>query len=171
MIKVKYKGFTFDVNVKDFNISMKRDVATRSTIDSPVVLNNITVKPTPTVLSGKGYFVGDNALDEAYKLMKIYNEKGSDYVFSPYSVVLKAFFTKFAMSYSAEKRRVEYEFEFTEDLTGKESTYQFPYTFVREDENIFDLSDRVGIPVETIIERNNLFDLYNLRKDSRIWLM
>ena len=50
--------------------------------------------------------------------MKIYNEKGSDYVFSPYSVVFKAFFTKFAMSYSAEKRRVEYEFEFTEDEEG-----------------------------------------------------
>lgn len=169
MIKVQYKNYTFDVNVKDFNISMKRDVSTVGAIDAPLATGNVSA--FPTVLSGKGYFIGDDAVDKAYGLMKIYNEKGSGYVFSPYSIPFKAFFTKFEMSYSCEKRRVEYVFEFTEDLPGKETEYQFPYTFVNENESVFDLSKRVGVPVDIILEKNELYDLYNLRKDRKIWLM
>lgn len=169
MIKLKYKDFTFDVNVKDFNISMQKNVSTVSAIDQQPESNKITVEPT--VLSGKGYFIGDEALDKAYQLIMLYNDSTSDFVYSPYSVVFKAFFTKLCISYSAEKGRVEYEIEFTEELPGKNVRRSVPFTFVEENENAFDLAERVNIPIEKIIKLNDLQDLFKIGKGSKIWLM
>ena len=90
-MKMKYKGFEFDVNPKDFKTCMNKSSVKYTTVYSEQIC--VENGRNCVSVSGKGCFVGENAANKAFEMVRVYNKKGSDYLFLPNSVPLKMHFT------------------------------------------------------------------------------
>lgn len=169
MMKMRYKDFEFLVNPKDVKLSMSRSIS-HNIIPHSVEYSQ-DLGRSSSVVSGKGYFVGEDAMTKAFNLIRVYNKKGSDYLFLPSSIPIKAYFSRLDVSYSSGENRVEYSFEFVEECVDKKDECDYGYTFAADKENLFDISNRTGIKVEKLVDLNNYGDLFTVREGDKVWLM
>lgn len=167
-IDMSYKGFSFPVNPASIKTQMKK-----RTVKKDVMSFASKVKETgfePAVISGSGSFSGDKAQESAHELMRIFKEEGSAYLFSPEFFPLKAFFTELQLKADASKRCIEYSFKFVEDSVNKKSRFDFRFTYAFEGENLFDISNRTGVPVEKLFKLNDYEDLFSVSQGDKVWL-
>lgn len=168
-MKMSFGGLEFSVNPKDFKISMNRNMAKYDTVYSNEVCKDNGKKCT--VISGKGYFVGEDAANKAFDMVRVYNKKGSDYLFLPNSVPLKMYFSSLDISYSSGNDRVEYSFEFVQDENTKIESKVLDYTVALLNENLFDIASRTGTKIETLVKNNDIGDVFAVKEGDRIWLI
>lgn len=168
-MKMKYKGFEFDVNPKNFKISMNKSIAKYDTVYSEQLC--VENGKECASVSGNGCFIGKNAADKAFELVRVYNKKGSDYLFLPNSVPLKMRFTSLDISYSSGNDRVEYSFVFTQESNTKSETKTSRFTYALEEENLFDVANRTGVEVETLVKCNDFGSVFALKEGDRVWLI
>lgn len=168
-MKMKYKGFEFDVNPKEFQLLASKNI---SKIDIPnkTFVNN-EINPKGLTVKGKGSLIGENALEKAHLLLLLFNKSGSDFLFLPTGDVVKAYFADLNISYSGSLDKVDYSFEFVEDTKGKEAEYTFGYTIAKRQENMFDVSNRTGVSVETLAKVNQVESVFAIKEGDKIWLM
>lgn len=168
-MKMSYKGFEFTINPKDFKISMGKSTAKYTTVyDGQISSEN---GKGCVVVSGKGFFVGGDSAGRAFELVRVFNKKGSDYLFLPNSVPIKMLFTSLDISYSSGNDRVEYSFEFTQECNTKSEEHTVGYTYALENENLFDIASRTGIQIESIVKCNDIGDIFAIREGEKIWLV
>lgn len=169
LMKMRYKSFEFDINPKDISVSMSKNIAKNNMPYSSQLCNE--VGKNSTIISGKGYFTGEKALEKVFSLVRTYNKKGSDFLFIPSSTPIKAYFSKLDVNYSSGNGRVEYSFEFVEDCQNKSDVRDFGYTYIEKNENLFDVSNRTGIAVESIVSLNDIGDVFAVREGDKLWLI
>lgn len=169
LMKMRYKTFEFEVNPKDISVSMSKNISKNSLPYSSQLCNE--VGKNSTIISGKGYFVGADALEKVFSLVRVYNKKGSDFLFIPSSTPIKTYFSKLDINYSSGNNRVEYTFEFVEDSQNKSDTKDFGYTYAKNGENLFDVANRTGIAIESIVSLNDIGDVFTVREGDKIWLI
>lgn len=169
LLKMKYKGFEFDVNPESFKLCASKNISKKDIPSEGFVNKEINVKGL--VVSGKGCFIGKDAMEKAHLLLNMFNKKSSDFLFLPTGDVVKAFFSKLDIIYSSSRDKVDYTFEFVEDYLGKKSEYTFGYTYAKRQENLFDISNRTGIKVETLADLNNVPSVFAITEGDKIWLM
>lgn len=168
-MKMKYKGFDFNINPNTFKISAKKEIC-----EKIMPYNNSSTQEIGEAsarISGTGVFVGADAMDKAYQLMNLFNKKGSDYLFLPSGDLYKMFFANLDIKYSSSSDKVEYAFSFIEDKGDKKHEYEFGYTYVKENENLFDVSSRTGVKLEQLVEINELQSIYGIAQGEKLWLM
>lgn len=168
-MKMKYGGFEFDVNPKTFKISMDKNIVTYDAVYSDQI--SFDNGRNCICVSGEGYFVGENAANKAFELVRAYNKKGSDYLFLPNSVSVKVHFSSLDISYSSANDRIEYSFVFTQESNNKEETGSLDFTYVLENENLFDVSNRTGVGIETLVKCNDIGNIFAVKEGDRIWLI
>ena len=83
---------------------------------------------------------------------------------------MKMYFTALRIHANAEAESIDYDFEFTEDPADKQFTRANRYTFVQDGENLFDVANRIGYPVEYLAEFNGCRDLFSVQTGEKIWL-
>lgn len=168
-MKMKYKGFEFDVNPKDFKTCMNKSSVKYNTVYSEQIC--VENGRNCVSVSGKGCFVGENAANKAFEMVRVYNKKGSDYLFLPNSVPLKMHFTSLDISYSSGNDRVDYSFVFTQESNTKNETKTPRFTYALEEENLFDVANRTGVKIETLVKCNDIGSIFALKEGDRIWLI
>ena len=169
MTKMQYKNFIFDINPSDIKLTLKKNLAKTNVMHSTQVCSE--VGESVAVISGKGRFVGENAIKKAYELIRIYNKQGADFLFTPCCAHMLAVFNKLNISYSSDSKRVEYAFEFTQQGRRKAEKYDFGYTFANEGENLFDIAERTQISIEKIVELNDFCGVFSVKEGDKVWLM
>lgn len=169
MTKMRYKDFVFDVNPSDIKLSLRKNLAKTDVMYSQQKCDE--VGENAAVISGKGCFIGSGAIKQAYELVRIYNKKGADFLFTPYSSPMLAVFNKLNISYSSDSKKVEYSFEFTEQSKRKSQSFEFGYTYAEEGENLFDIADRTQIDIERIVELNDFCGVFSVKEGDKVWLM
>lgn len=169
MIKMKYRDFEFEVNPSEVSMKLSKNISKRDLYNHGEKCEEINKRGA--VISGKGYFVGENAMNRAYALVRVYNKKGSDFLFTPFCTPMKMYFTSLEVHYSASESRVEYSFEFVQDGFEKKESYDFGYTFALDGENLFDISNRTGVDVQRLASLNDFGDLFAVREGDRVWLI
>lgn len=169
MTKMRYKNLEFNVNPCDVKVLLKKKLAKTDVMDSQQVCTE--VGENAAVISGKGCFVGADAVRKAYELIRIYNKKGADFLFTPYASPMLAVFNKLEVSYSGDNRRVEYSFEFTEQGKRKGQKFDFGFTYAEKGENLFDIAHRTQTTVEKIVELNDFCGLFSVKEGDKVWLM
>ncbi len=103
--------------------------------------------------------------------MRVYNKKGSDYLFLPNSVPVKAYFSSLDISYSSANDRVEYSFVFTQECNTKNELQTPEFIYALKDENLFDVSNRTGVEIETLVKCNDIGNVFAIKEGDRIWLI
>ncbi len=168
MIKMNYKNFSFDVNPSAVKIEFSKNISCENIIFSNSKTDEISFNPV--IISGEGCFCGENAKDYAHELMRIFKSNGSDYLFVPDIDPIKAFFDKLCISYNADKNSVGYTFSFIEDCSDKKSNYDFGFTYALKGENLYDIANRTGVSIETIVENNDFEDLFSVGEGDKVCL-
>ena len=168
LIKMSYKGLTFNVNPSTVKIDFSKNISYRSI---PFICSKAQeINHLPTVISGSGKFTGDNADEYAMRLEKTFRSTGSAYLFIPDATPIKAFFKGLSISYDSREGSVSYSFEFVEDCQGKKNEYDFNFTYAVKGENLYDVANRTGVDVGRIFELNEYQDLFSVKKGEKIWL-
>lgn len=168
LIKMSYKGLSFNVNPSSVEISLSKNISVKNI---PFVSSNsqeINIKPSK--ISGKGKFIGEDSMEKAYQLERIFKSKGSSYLFVPNSEPIKVFFSSLSISFDSKDNSVNYSFEFVEDISSKKDEYPFGFTYIKKGENLYDISNRTGISVDKLIEINDCKDLFTFMVGDKIWL-
>lgn len=168
LIKMSYKGFTFEVNPQTISIDYSKSVSTRSFPFFTSKAQEISINPTKISASGK--FVGESAREFANKFERVFKSKGSAYLFVVDSTPIKAFFTALNISFDSKENAVSYTFEFVEDYQGKQRYFDFGYTYAKDGENLYDIANRTGVSVETLYDLNNFCDLFAVEGGDKVWL-
>lgn len=167
-IKMSYKGFTFDVNPSSLKIGMAKNIGIKHIPFSTSKVEEINFQPIK--ISGNGRIVGENALEKAFELERIFKSKGSSYLFIPSSSPVKAFFSAFNISFDSKDNSVLYSFEFIEDCVGKKEEYCFGYTVAKRGESLYDIALRTGVDLDEIFANNKYADLFSVSKGDKVWL-
>lgn len=166
---MKYKGFELNINPKDFTICTKKKIS-----ESVVPYDNFAsdeIGKFASRVTGSGVFYGNDAVQKAHELLRLFNKKGSDYLFLPSGDTLKCYFEKLEVKYSSSYDRVEYSFGFLEDIGNQKDSYSFGYTYANDRENLFDVANRTGVKIEKLVEANDFQSIYAVSKGDKIWLM
>lgn len=165
---MNYKGFEFDANPNTLKASYTKAISKKRIPFSTSVSEEIS--STEAVISGNGFFVGEDAMKKAYEMLRVFNKKGSDYLFCSSALPIKAFFCDLDISYSSVEDKVSYSFTFVQDADNKASDFDFGYTIAKQGENAFDIANRMGVDIDKIVEANSLEDLFSICEGDKIWL-
>lgn len=168
LIKMNYKGVNFEVNPSSLELSFEKNLSVKRIPFASSKVQEMNILPEK--ITGKGKFVGENAREKAHQLERVFKSKGSDYLFVPNATPIKAFFTSLSLSYDSREDSVSYTFEFVEDSKNRENKYNFGYTYAMLNESLYDIANRTGVDVETLVELNDFEDLFSLRKGDKVWL-
>jgi len=167
-IQMRYKGCTLNVNPEKISMHLSKRLS--STVIPFQKTKTREVCQSPCVISGSGILTGTDAQQQAYALLRCYRSKGADYLFSPLLPPLKMHFTALHFNADAAAEGIHYAFEFTEEPSGKRLTRANRYTVVREGENLFDVANRTGYPVEYLAGCNNFRHLFAVQEGDTVWL-
>ena len=168
-MKMKYRGFEFNVNPKSLKISMNKKISRYDTVYAEEICAQGTNRLY--TVSGNGCFVGEDSAKKAFELVRAYNKKGSDYLFLPNSVPIKACFSSLSISYCAGNDRVDYSFEFVQECKEKNEETNPDYTVAADGENLFDIAHRTGMQIENLVEANDFGDVFAVKEGDRVWLI
>ena len=167
-IKMSYKGVVFNVNPSGIKISMKKGVSRRTVPFGTSRAQEISTMPV--VISGEGTFTGSDAFERAQELMRVFDDKGSAYLFLPDAMAMKAYFNALDISYDAAKNRVDYTFAFTRDYNGRSNVYNPGFTKVKRGENLYDIANRCNVRTDNLFISNDFKDMFSVKEGDRVWL-
>lgn len=167
-IQMRYKGCTLSINPD--NISMRLSKKINRVVVPFKKTRTQEICHNPCIISGSGILVGEDTQQQAYSLLSCYRSKGADYLFLPLLPPLKMHFTALRFSADADSDGIRYSFEFTEEPSDKKLTRNNRYTLVRAGENLFDVANRTGYPVEYLAEQNHFRNLFAVNEGDTVWL-
>ncbi len=167
-IQMRYKGCTLDINPEKISMHLSKRI--NRTVVPFVKTRTQEICRNPCIISGSGILAGEDVQQQAYALLSCYRSKGADYLFSPLLPPLKMHFTALQFYADADSNRIRYSFEFTEEPSDKRLTRSNRYTLAREGENLFDVANRTGYPVEYLAEQNHFRNLFALNEGDKVWL-
>lgn len=168
LIKMRYKGISFDANPSSIEISMEKNISKRNI---PFYSSKVQeVNFLPQKITGKGRLTGEDAREKAHQLEVAFKSNGSDYLFVPNAAPIKSFFKALSMSYDSKDNSIIFSFEFVEDSKYKKDEFVLEYVYPLEDETIYDISRRTGVSVEKILELNDIPNILAPKMEEKIWL-
>lgn len=167
-IKMSYKGLKFDVNPASIKADFSKKMAKSNILLKSAKVNEICFEPT--IIQGEGKLIGDDARNFAHSLVRIFNSKGSDYLFCADFCPVKVYFSKLNINFESKENCINYSFEFIEDSNGKKNKFDFGFTYAFEGENLYDISNRTNVSIEKLFELNAFKDLFSVNKGDKVWL-
>lgn len=167
-IRMSYKDFCFMVNPDSLKLRYSKSLGNK--IVPFGIGKGREICTNPTVISGKGCFVGANARQCIRDLSRLFNDKGSGYLFLPDSTPIKAVFSTLDIEYAGCDDKIEYSFEFVQESGDKAPIMDFGYTFAKRDENLFDIANRTNTDVGELFRLNRYKDLFSVNEGDRVWL-
>ena len=98
-ITMTYKGFCFDANPAYIKAEYSKNIASKSVLFKSAKQQEISFKAAK--IKGNGKFVGSNAGEKAHELIKVFQSKGSSFLFSHDLPPMRAYFSSLDISYNA----------------------------------------------------------------------
>ena len=167
-VLMSYRGVSFSVNPKTVKTGYAKTLAVSLPLSGNAAATELAAQPA--TVSGRGSFCGKNARAQAQTLLSVFQETGSAWLFTPVLSPMKAFFTALEFSVDAAEEKIDFTFTFTEDKGKTAGRFDFGYTVAQAGENLFDIAARTGVPIETVMERNDFETPFAVKEGERVWL-
>lgn len=168
LVMMKYKDFDFPSNPSKIVVKAKTNISEGCVIgESPNVSSNAKMAKE---ISGNGVFFDDKAIFYAQKLCDMLLSTESGILIVPGVYPMDAFFSDFSYEIDTKKNCVSYSFSFVEDCKNKNLQYDFGFTYAKSGENAFDIANRTGTDVETIIKNNVLSSPFEIKSGDKVVL-
>ena len=105
-ITMTYKGFCFDANPAYIKAEYSKNIASKSVLFKSAKQQEISFKAAK--IKGNGKFVGSNAGEKAHELIKVFQSKGSSFLFSHDLPPMRAYFSSLDISYRCKKSHSQF---------------------------------------------------------------
>lgn len=150
---IRFKGYVFEHNPRTLKITSKKNIASQSVLGEKSDI--IETGDNSRVVTGEGSIHGEDCIYKFLKLFKLKEEKGSGILSLPNTKPFYAFFESLEFSADPMPNLISYKFIFIEDNSKPLSriTSEIYYN-LRADEDLWDVSHKFNMPIETLIKLN-----------------
>ncbi|MCD7723315.1 MAG: LysM domain-containing protein [Clostridiales bacterium] len=166
LIKMKYKDFEFESNPAKIEVKYENNISTTELFGSDSSVQNVS--RNACAVSASGYFYGSAGTELASELEAVYKDKSAGFLFLPGGGCLYAFFSAFSYEISADESAVFYKVKFTESCRHTKARHDFGFTYAQSGENAFHIAEREGVPVENIMELNDIKSAFDIEEGDRV---
>lgn len=166
--KMKFKGFSFDVNPDFIEVCRKRSIKEKVLLGGKTKVESGAL--CPSVIKGSGCFYGDTAYERLALLEMLHQTGGAGWLFLPQGSAYKALFKELTVSFNSAKNRYDYSFVFVECPSDKKAQYDFRFTAADDNENLFHIAHRCRVPVERLLELNDYKTPFDVKTGDRVVL-
>ncbi|MDE6110735.1 MAG: hypothetical protein K2F65_02340, partial [Eubacterium sp.] len=81
-----------------------------------------------------------------------------------------AYLSSLDIKEDAKKSCISYSISFIEKNSGKQSEYDFGFTYAEDNENMFDIAFRCNQSIERLMELNNFANPFSVKKGDKVVL-
>lgn len=166
--KMKFKGFSFDVNPNFIEIRHKRIISEKALLNGRSRVNSGAL--CPAEITGRGCFYGSNAPEKLAMLEALHKMGGAGMLYLPQGSAYKVYFKELTFSFNADKNRYDYSFAFVECTSSKKPVRDFSYTLADDGENLFQIAGRCNVPVERLMALNDFATPFSVNSGDRVVL-
>ena len=150
---IRFKGYTFEHNPRTLLITSQKNISRQSVLGA-----KSTVRETGDncrVITGEGTIHGDNCIYKFMKLFQLKEQSGSGILSLPNIKPFYAYFSSLEFSADPTPKLITYKFVFKEDsLKQGPSASPEKFYYTQEGEDLWDISYKFNVPVETLVELN-----------------
>lgn len=149
---MRFAGFTWEHNPLEINISQENKSNTINL--GPFGERKLEGSRKCTVIKGKGELIGENCVEVYEALSALFKEKKSGILTIPGLPPIRAQFSEFNAQASTLPDVITYSFTFTECESSESYIVKKGKYLAKEGENLFDISDSEGVPLDTLVKLN-----------------
>lgn len=168
MLKMTYKGFKFLSNPEVIDVTLSANVREKPLFGSDSAVSNVS--RNAAVISGEGHFWGKDALSASRELKRLQRSSSSGWLFLPDGSCYDAFFSSLTIKEEAQRDCISYSFKFIENCRHTSDDYDFGFTYAEEGENMFDISNRCTVEIETLMRLNNYKTPFSIKAGDKVVL-
>ena len=167
-MKMRFKDFEFPFNPTVIKTQLSGNVRENALFDSDSAVYGVS--RNAAVISGEGSFWGEERFSASALLKKLQSSRGSGWLFLPDGSCCNAFFTSLTLTEDAKRGCISYSFSFTENCLHKKDEYDFGFTVAKENENMFDIAHRCGVPIERLMRLNDFKTPFSVKAGDKVVL-
>lgn len=165
-VKMSYKGYELSSNPERLEIISRSNINVSPIYDDKGVSENTSI--CPVVVKGSGYFYGDRAEEECTYLSQLLKDSSAGWLICPALYSIEAYFTEFTYELDAASASASYSFTFVERCDDALVEREVDYVDARENENLFDIANRVGVSVSRLMQLNDLQSPFLINAGERV---
>ena len=168
---IQIGNFSFRFNPYEFKtyLSSKLCEYNLPFSDYSLTVDNKNVSET---IIAKGEFFGNNAYDDFKRLYNLFMQKKSQVLIHPLYSPCYVYFKNLQLLQAPLENYIKYQFELVKigdldlkDELLKNTTNKY---YVKSGETLFDISAKTGVDIDTIYEKNDITDPFNLTEGEII---
>lgn len=167
-MKMKFKDFEFPSNPAVIKTRLSANVREAPLFDGDSAVYNVS--RNAAVISGQGSLWGEERFIASALLKRLQQSSKAGWLFLPDGSCYNAFFTSLTLEENAKKGCVSYSFSFTENCFHTKEKHDFGFTLARENENMFDIAHRCGVPIETLMRLNDIETPFDIAEGDKVVL-
>lgn len=168
LMKMKYKDFEFQANPFSVEVAKSKNISEHPLFDIGSAVREIS--KNAAVIRVQGRFYGDTSQALAARLEILHDDKGSGWLFLPNGDCFNAYFKELNLKIEATENSVYYSAVFVENENHKSFNADFAYTIASDNENAFDIAERCGVSVESIMKNNDIKTPFDIKKGNKVVL-
>ena len=150
---IRFKGFELEHNPETLQITSQKNISLQSVVGAKSVISE--TGDNSRVISGEGKIYGENCIYKYIRLFKLKEEIGSGILSLPNIKPFYAYFSTLEFSADPTPELITYKFVFRED-SSKQKDIVIPekYYNAQSGEDLWDISHKFNVPVETLVSLN-----------------
>lgn len=168
-MKMKFKNFEFPTNPSVIEVKTSSNICYSPMLSGTSVVENTSVNTT--VITGSGVFYGDKGEEYCIYLQHLLKQKRSGALLLPSCVGMEAYLTRLDYKKDTNLNKITYSFEFVEKCSDKQEIRLFCFTYAKAEENAFDIANRCGVSVESIMQKNDLLSPFSIKKGDKVVIL
>lgn len=149
---IRFRDYEFEHNPETLRITSENNVVSCDSLYGKADVYGFGSRPR--IVTGEGSIVGENCIYKFLRLFSVKQQNGSGILSLPSVKPFKAFFKSLEFAAEPTPELVTYKFVFVEDLTGDGGERPEKYHTLGADEDLWDVSYRYDVPIETLLELN-----------------
>lgn len=153
LAKIRYKGYSWVHNPKTLKVTKEQILRENQIPFGKSDIQDLGGKSR--VISGTGQLCGEDCLIQYQQLLELQSLEGSGILSLPDTKPFYAFFKSIELDCDPTPEVVTYNFVFIEDVSrSRVSTEPTYYTVLSNYENLWDISYKYGVDMNTLVSLN-----------------
>ncbi|MCR5652878.1 MAG: LysM peptidoglycan-binding domain-containing protein [Ruminococcus sp.] len=164
---IRFKGYEFEHNPETLRITTQKNISQQNVIGAKSVVSEIG--DNSRTIIGEGKIHGENCIYKYIKLFKLKEQSGSGVLSLPGIKPFYAFFQSLEFSADPTPELITYKFVFRENSSkNRNSLVPEKYYTVQNGEDLWDISYKFNVPIETLTELNPDIKRANEIEEGRV---
>lgn len=167
-MKMKFKDFEFLKNPTLLEIQSSTVLGVSNVIGQSSIVEGTGINPT--TVKGSGQVFGEEGEAWCEFFTHLLKENTDGWLYIPNSSPIKAYLKSFEYKQSSKQGGITYSFEFIESVSRKNELCKLSVVVALENDNAYKIANRYNVPVEQIMELNEIKNPFSINAGDKVVL-